>query len=59
VNSAQKTARTAGALYLLSSIAAGIPLIYVPTLIVTGNWERRRDRQQHPGFRDASARLHC
>lgn len=33
----QKTARTAGALYLLSAVGAGAPLLYVPTLIVLGN----------------------
>jgi len=38
VNSAQKTARIAGALYLLSAAAAGVPLIYIPSvLIVDGN----------------------
>lgn len=38
MNSTQKTARIAGALYLLSSVTAGFPLIYVPsTLIVRGN----------------------
>lgn len=38
MNSAQKTARIAGALYLLSAAAAGVPLIYIPTaLIVDGN----------------------
>lgn len=36
--STQKTARIAGALYLLSAIAAGFPLVYVPNkLIVDGN----------------------
>jgi Domain of unknown function (DUF4386) len=38
VNSNQKTARIAGALYLLSAAAAGVPLIYVPDkLIVPDN----------------------
>ena len=38
MNSAQKTARIAGALYLLSAAAAGVPLIYIPSvLIVDGN----------------------
>jgi hypothetical protein len=38
VNSAQTTARIAGALYLLSAAAAGVPLIYIPSaLIVDGN----------------------
>ena len=38
MNPAQKTARIAGALYLLSAAAEGIPLIYVPAvLIVNGN----------------------
>ena len=38
MNSNQKTARIAGALYLLSATAAGVPLIYVPTkLIVPDN----------------------
>ena len=38
VNATQKTARFAGALYLLSSVAAGVPLIYVSnSLIVPGN----------------------
>jgi hypothetical protein len=37
VNSAKATARIAGALYLLSSAAAGVPLLYIPTLIVPGN----------------------
>jgi Domain of unknown function (DUF4386) len=35
VNSAKKTARIGGALYLLSAAAAGVPLLYIPnTLIV-------------------------
>jgi hypothetical protein len=34
----QGTARLAGALYLLSAAAVGVPLIYVPgSLIVSGN----------------------
>jgi len=34
----QKTARLAGAMYLFSAIAVGVPLIYVPTvLIIPGN----------------------
>jgi len=38
MNSTKKTARIAGALYLLSGVTAGVPLIYVPsTLIVDGN----------------------
>lgn len=38
MNSAQKTARIAGTLYLLSAAAAGVPLIYIPSaLIVDGN----------------------
>ena len=38
MSSAQKTARIAGALYLLSAAAAGVPLIYIPSaLIVDGN----------------------
>lgn len=38
LNSAQKTARIAGAPYLLSAAAAGVPLIYIPSaLIVDGN----------------------
>jgi hypothetical protein len=38
VNSTQKTAVIAGALYLLSAAAAGVPLIYIPrVLIVDGN----------------------
>ncbi len=38
MNSAQKTARMAGALYLLSAVAAGVPLIYIPSaLIVNGD----------------------
>lgn len=38
MNSTQKTARIAGALYLLSAAAAGAPLIYVPSaLIVAGS----------------------
>ena len=37
LNSAQKTARIAGAPYLLSAAAAGVPLIYIPSaLIVDG-----------------------
>ena len=40
MDSAQKTARVAGALYLLSAVTAGAPLIYVSsTLIVPGNAE--------------------
>jgi Domain of unknown function (DUF4386) len=34
VNSIQKNARIAGALYLLSAAAAGVPLIYVPTKLI-------------------------
>jgi hypothetical protein len=38
VDPAQTTARIAGALYLLSAVTAGVPLIYVSsTLIVPGN----------------------
>lgn len=38
MNSTQKTAVIAGALYLLSAAAAGVPLIYIPrVLIVDGN----------------------
>lgn len=38
MHSARKTARMAGALYLLSAVAAGIPLIYIPSaLIIPGN----------------------
>jgi hypothetical protein len=33
----KRAARSAGALYLLSAIAAGVPLIYVPTLLAPGN----------------------
>jgi Domain of unknown function (DUF4386) len=37
-NSIKKAARIAGALYLLSSVAAGVPLLYVPSrLIVDGD----------------------
>jgi len=38
MNSVQKKARIAGALYLLSAAAAGVPLMYVPSaLLVDGN----------------------
>lgn len=38
VSPTRKTARRAGALYLLSAAAAGVPLLYVPSaLIVSGN----------------------
>ena len=38
MKSAKKTARIAGALYLLSAVAAGAPLMYIPsTLIVSEN----------------------
>jgi len=38
MNSTRKTARIAGALYLLSAVTAGVPLMYVPsTLIVSDN----------------------
>ena len=38
MNPAQTTARIAGALYLFSATAAGVPLIYIPSaLIVDGN----------------------
>ena len=38
MNSPRSTARIAGALYLLSAVAAGVPLIYVPSaLIVPGD----------------------
>lgn len=38
MNSTQKTARIAGALYLLSAVTAGVPLLYVSSaLIVSDN----------------------
>lgn len=45
MDSAQKTARVAGALYLLSAVTAGAPLIYVSsTLIVPGSAEATADK---------------
>jgi|SRR5580704_7535036 hypothetical protein len=43
VNSAKKTVRIAGALYLLSSAAAGVPLLYIRQQLDRA-WERGRGR---------------
>jgi len=52
MNSTKKTARIAGALYLVNGVTGFFSIIYVPSkLFVSG--KRGGDRRQHPRFREA------